>query len=175
MKKILIAVAAALGIGAGAANAQAPAQLFVSYGGYTQMDASDCHDGWHGVNNAWGALNAGVNFKVAPGFWLGPSYTFSSTDTKGEHSSKIAYHAIMLNGRYDYWRNSIVKLYAHAGIGVLISHMQPRGGDSYNKTYCAFQLVPLGAEVGLSRSVAMFGEVGYGAQGLLQVGLRFNL
>lgn len=175
MKKTMVALATALGIGAGAVSAETPAQLTIGYGGYTQMDATDCHDGWHGVNNAWGALNAGVNFKIAPNFWVGPSYTFSSTTTKGEHSSKIAYHAIMFNGRYDYWRNNVVKLYGHAGIGVLISHMQPRGLDSYNKTYCAYQIVPIGAEASVSRNVALFGELGFGAQGLLLVGVHINI
>ncbi|MBO4945816.1 MAG: outer membrane beta-barrel protein [Muribaculaceae bacterium] len=175
MKKILFALVAAIGIGAGVAQAQAPAQLSISYGGYTQMDATDCHDGWHHVNNAWGALNAGVNFRVAPSFWIGPSYTFSSTDRKGPDSGKIAYHAIMLNGRYDYYRNRIVKMYAHLGMGVVISHMQPYKADSYNKTYCAYQIVPVGAEVGISRSFSIFGELGFGAQGLLQVGCHINI
>lgn len=52
---------------------------------------------------------------------------------------------------------------------------QPRGGDAYNKGYFAYQISPLGADVQLSRSFTMFGELGFGAQGLLQVGLRLNL
>lgn len=115
----------------------------------------------------------GVNFKVAPSFYFGPSYTFSSASYK--HSdANCYYHVIMLNGRYNYWRNSIVTLYAHLGLGVDISHITWDDG-SKNKAYFAFQASPLGAEVGLSRSCAMFGELGYGAQGLLQVGVRFNL
>lgn len=156
---------------AGVMNAQKH-ELTLSYGAYTQMDASDMHDGWHHVNSAWGALNVGLNFQVAPKIWIGPSYTFSSTTTKGADHSNIAYHAIMLNGRYHYYRNSIVTLYAKLGLGVEISHLQPRDDDSYNKAYCAFQIVPVGAEVGLSRDIAMFGEVGFGAQGLLQVGMK---
>ena len=99
-------------------NAQ-KAEVSLSYGAYTQMDATDMKDGWSHVNNAWGALNLGVNFKVAPKIWIGPSYTFSSTTTKGgpEHSN-IAYHAVMFNGRYHYYSNSIVTLYAKLGLGV---------------------------------------------------------
>lgn len=151
-------------------------EITASYGGYTLMDACDYHDGWHGVNNAWGALNFGVNFKVAPKFWVGPSYTFSSATTKGgpEHSS-VAYHVIMLNGRYEYYRNSLLKLYGHLGIGADISHMMPKGGDSYNKGYFAMQITPLGVDVDLSRDFALFGEVGFGAQGLIQVGFKLKL
>lgn len=170
MKKFIIALIAVLGMAA-TSNAQG-VELQASYGGYTQMDATDMHDGGS-VNTAWGAVTAGVWFNVAPKFKLGATYSFSSSDFK--HSdTNIYYHVIMLNGSYYYWRNSIVKLYGHLGIGVDISHI---ANDEFkeNKGYFAFQISPLGAEVGLSRQVAMFGELGFGAQGLLQVGFRFRL
>lgn len=174
MKKILLALVAAIGLAFGAQAQKMELQL--GYGGYTQMDAMDMHDGWSGVNNAWGGATFGVNFRVTPKLWIGPSYTFSSTTTKGgKNHSNIAYHVIMLNARYTYYRNSIVDVYAHLGLGADISHMQPRGGDSYNKGYCAFQISPLGAQVSLTRGLSMFGEVGFGAQGLVQVGLRIGL
>ncbi len=170
MKKFLLIMVAVLGMAVGAQAQRA--QFQIGYGGYTQMDNSDMHDGGK-VNNAWGALTAGVNFKVAPSFYLGASYTFSSASFK--HSDdNVYYHVLMLNGRYNYYRNSIVTLYGHLGIGVDISHVT-YGDDSVNKCYFAFQASPLGAEVGLSRSASIFGELGYGAQGLLQVGFRFNL
>lgn len=174
MKKLLLALATILAF-AISASAQ-KAEIQVGYGGYTQMDCTDMHDGWGGVNNAWGALTAGVNFQVAPKFWLGPSYTFSSCSTKGgSHASHIAYHVIMLNARYQYWQNSIVKLYGHAALGADISYMQPKGGDNFSKGYVAFQVSPLGAQVDLNRNVSIFGELGFGAQGLAQVGFRFGL
>lgn len=173
MKKFLLVLTALLGL-AGFASAQTT-EITVGYGGYTQMDATDCHDNWKGVNNAWGALTAGVNFKLMPNLWVGPTYTFSSTTTKGEHHSSLAYHAIMLNGRYEYYRNSIVTLYGHLGVGAEITRLMPRMGDSYNKAYFAYQFSPVGAQVGISRAVKIFGELGFGAQGLLQVGCRVNL
>lgn len=174
MKKYLIALIAVVAI-ATSASAQ-KTDITVSYGGYTQMDACDNHDGWHSVNTAWGAINAGVNFNVAPKFWIGPSYTFSSCNTKGgENHSSIAYHAIMLNGRYEYFQNRTVTLYGHVGLGALISHMMPKWDDAYNCTYFAFQASPLGAQVDLSRDFTLFGELGFGAQGLVQVGFRINL
>lgn len=172
MKKFIIVLLAVIGMTAGA-NAQ-KMNLSVSYGGYTLMDAADYHDGWHHVNNAWGALNIGFNVQVLPKFWVGPSYTFSSTSTKGSHSNDIAYHAIMVNGRYDYYKNRLLTMYAHMGIGAEISHMMPYDDDAYNKCYFAFQLSPIGVDVQLSKMFTMFGEVGFGAQGLLQVGARVN-
>ena len=75
MKKILLILCAVLGM---AVSANAQAQLQIGYGGYTQMDATDMHDGGS-INNAWGALTAGVNFKVAPALKSSisePTYTF---------------------------------------------------------------------------------------------------
>lgn len=86
----------------------------------------------------------------------------------------VYYHVIMLNGRYDYYRNSLVKLYGHVGIGCDISHIALYD-ESENKGYFAFQLSPVGAEFDINRNISMFGELGFGAQGLLQVGFRFNL
>lgn len=171
MKKLLLSLAAVIlvAIGAGAQKAQ----LQFGYGGYTMMDCCDMHDGGS-VNTAWGAVTAGVNFKVAPKFTVGGTYTFSSSDYKHFDDANIYYHVIMLNGRYDYYRNNIVTLYGHVGIGVDISHISV-GDYSKNKAYFACQVSPLGAEVGINRTLAMFGELGFGAQGLLQVGVRINL
>ncbi len=171
MKKILFTLAAIVALALGASAQRA--QLQIGYGGYTMMDACDMHDGGS-VNTAWGALTAGVNFKVAPKFSLGATYTFSSSSYKHTDDTNIYYHVVMLNGRYDYYRNSIVTMYGKLGIGVDISHMC-WGDYSHNKAYFAMQAVPVGAEVGLSRVTSIFGELGFGAQGLLQVGFRFNL
>lgn len=170
MKKLFLALIAVIGV-AMAANAQ-KTELTIGYGGYTQMDATDMHDGGK-VNTAWGALTAGVNFKVLPKLWIGPSYTFSSSSFK-HHGPNIYYHVIMLNGRYEYWRNSIVTMYGHLGLGADISHIS-YDGDATNKGYFAYQISPLGAQVGISRALTLFGELGFGAQGLLQVGCRINL
>lgn len=172
MKRLFLALLVAVGLATGAEARDM--NLSLSYGGYTLMDAADYHDGWHGVNNAWGAVNLSFNVRLTKNFWVGPSYTFSSTTTKGPDASKIAYHAIMLNGRYDYYRNSLLTVYGKMGVGAEISHLQPKGHDSYNKGYFAFQLSPVGVDVKLSPSFTMFGEAGFGVQGLLQVGGRFN-
>ncbi len=174
MKKFLFALLAVITIGL-TASAIKP-EITLSYGGYNQMDAFDNHDGWGNVNTSWGSLNAGVNFAVTDNLSFGPSYTFSSTTTKGgAFHSKIAYHAIMMNANYTYYRNSIVNLYGHVGIGSVISHMQPLGENSYNKAYFGMQVSPVGALVGLGKGFSMFGELGFGVQGIVQVGLKYNL
>lgn len=173
MKKLLLSLAAVAALTISASAQKTEVQ--VGYGGFTQMDCTDMHDGWDHVNNAWGAVTAGVNFKVAPKIWIGPSYTFSSTSTKGgSNASHVAYHVIMVNGRYEYYRNNIVTLYGHLGLGADISYMQPKHGDDYTKGYFAFQVSPIGANFDIARNVDFFAELGFGAQGLLQAGFRFG-
>ncbi len=99
MKKFLLSLAAVLGLGF-AASAASPA-INIGYGGYTQMDATNMHGGLKNVKNAWGALNVGVDFKVAPKLSVGPSYSFSSTSTK-DSDINLYYHVIMLNAKYEY-------------------------------------------------------------------------
>ncbi|MDE6392927.1 MAG: porin family protein [Muribaculaceae bacterium] len=173
MKKLFLPLiaAAALVLPASAQNVN----LYASYGGYTQMDACDCHDGWSGVNTAWGAVNVGVDFGIGSRFRIGPSYTFSSATTKGgPNHSDLYYHAILMNAKYDYYRTGILALYAHVGLGVEISHLAPKFSDSYNKTYFAGQISPIGARVQLGSGFNFFGELGFGAQGLAQFGFSYD-
>ena len=79
MRRILFALVALIA-SAGAVSAQ-KTDISLSYGGYTQMDATDCHDGWHHVNNAWGALNVGVNFTA---MW--PAISTSGQATHSHHA-----------------------------------------------------------------------------------------
>lgn len=159
------------------ASAATPVDIRVGYGGFTMMDACDMHDGWSGVKNAWGAVTAEVDFKATPSIAIGPSYTFSSTTTKkfsGIHSN-INYNAVMLNGRYTYFRNPIFTCSAHFGMGIVVSHMMPAGGKSYNSSYFGIQASPIVAEASIARGLSLFGELGFGVQGLLQIGLIFSL
>jgi len=176
MKKLILSFVAAVAalFVASPAHAQ-KAAVYATYGGYTQMDATDMHDDWNGVKTAWGAVNAGVDFKIGSRFRLGPSYTFSSTCTKGgRNASDIYYHVIMLNAKYDYYRTGIFSLYAHLGLGGEISHMSPKGGDSYNKGYFAFQASPVGMRAQLGGGFNFMAELGFGAQGLVQLGFGYD-
>lgn len=172
MKKIILILVAVIGLST-AAHARGT-ELQIGYGGYTQMDATDMHGGYGKVKTAWGALTAGINFKVLPNLWIGPSYTFSSSEFK-EWDSNLYYHVIMLNARYAYYRTSIFRMYAHVGIGADITHIASDHHDSENKGYFAFQVSPICFEAGVGSGVSLFGELGFGAQGLLNVGVRIGL
>lgn len=169
MKKTLLSLGA---LAALTIPASAKPTIYATYGGYTQMDCMDMHDNFKGVKTAWGSLNVGVDFKVAPKLSLGPSYTFSSASIK--HNGNAYYHVIMLNGKYDYYRTGILTLYAHLGVGADISHMAPKYGDTENKGYFAFQVAPVGARVELGSGFNFIGEIGFGAQGLAQFGFSYD-
>lgn len=181
MKKLFIALFMAA---AAAVGAQAQ-EITVSYGAYTQMDAMNCHKGFSDVNTAWGGVNFGLYIPVVDGIKVGPSYSYSSAFTPAsayefpglgtyDLKSKVGYHTLLLNVKADYYKNSIVKLYGHVGVGAVISHMMPKYLESYNKGYFAFQVSPIGAEVEFMPNAAIFGELGFGAQGLLQVGAKYS-
>lgn len=150
--------------------------VYVNYGGYTQMDAMNMHDDWKGVKTAWGAVTAGVDFKIGSKFRIGPSYSFSSTTTKGgKNASDIYYHVIMLNAKYDYYRTSIFSIYGHIGLGAEISHLCPKYlDDPYNKGYFAFQVSPVGMRAQLGKGFYFNAELGFGAQGLVQAGFGYD-
>lgn len=176
MKKLIVSLLVLAGIAAAPAQSSAASnfcELNVSYGGYTVMDAADYADNWNGVHTAWGSVNATMWFNVMPKLAIGPSYSFSSANTDGGklHSS-VAYHSILANAKYQYFQNSIVKLYGHVGLGVEISHMMPKFFDSYNNTYFGFQVSPIGATVDLTPNFGIYGELGFGCQGLVQVGFK---
>ncbi|MDE6301231.1 MAG: outer membrane beta-barrel protein [Muribaculaceae bacterium] len=175
MKRIILALVAFLGI-AGAASAQ-KFQIQAGYGGYTQMDATDMSDGSK-VNSAWGAATLGFNARITPKIRLGATYTFSSASFK-HTDANVYYNVVLFNGFYDYFSRGDLKLYAHLGLGFDISHMS--GGSvfennhfSTNQAYFAFQASPLGAEYNIGSGCNLFCELGFGAQGLLQVGVRMN-
>lgn len=171
MKRLFLLLAVVLGISAGVWAQKTEFQI--GYGGYTQMDATDCCDDVN-TSNAWGAVTAGVNFNITPKFAIGPSYTFSSQSIKHDMGN-VYYHVIMLNAKYNYYRTSIFTLYAHVGLGGMVSHISPKGPDPWNKGCFAYQVTPLGATVDVARGVSMFGELGFGAQGLVQLGFKFKL
>lgn len=172
MKRLFLLLAVVIGI---ATSANAQTTIHASYGGYTQMDACNNHDHWSHVNTAWGALTAGIDFSITNRFRIGPSYTFSSCDTQGgPNASHIAYHAVLFNLQYDYMKKGMWTLYGHGGIGIVFSHLMPKFGDAYNKTYFAGQISPIGVKASLTPQFKLFSELGFGAQGVIQVGVSYD-
>ncbi len=176
MKRFLFSLLVVLGI-SGIASARG-FQIQAGYGGYSQMDATKMSDGVK-TKTSWGTVTGGFTYRVVPKFRLGATYTFSSTTSKNSEAD-VYYHVVLANGFYDFYRRGDLKLYSHLGLGFDISHITldaPRGHGSWseNKSYFAFQISPIGAEYNIGSGCNLFGELGFGAQGLLQVGVRVNI
>lgn len=80
----------------------------------------------------------------------------------------------MTNVRYHWCNRGPVSLYSHAGVGVLVEYFSPSWEESYNRTTFAFQVSPLGIEFNILPGMGLFGEVGYGVQGIAKVGFRLG-
>lgn len=175
MKKIVTTILVMLSVVLGSQSAKA-VDLAFSYGGFTAMDAMGYYkDDWSHVNNAWGSVTASLYFPVVKDFSLGASYSFSSADTKGgKNASHLYYHTILMNAKYNYFRARKVTLYGHLGLGVEITNFDPKFADNYTKAYFGWQVSPLGVRGQLTKNFALFGEFGFGCQGIIQAGVNFT-
>lgn len=166
MRKILLGLLALVAL-AIPASAQ-KVGVYATYGAYTSNDAIGDYHRDYKVKTSWGSLNAGIDFNFGK-FKFGPSYSFSSTTTKhGDWG--IYYHTILLNGKYDYYRTGPLQLYGHIGLGATITHFE----DDGNEGHFAFQVSPIGAKVKLGSGFSFIGELGFGAQGVIQLGFGYD-
>ncbi|MBO4956110.1 MAG: outer membrane beta-barrel protein [Muribaculaceae bacterium] len=160
-----------------AASQARTTEISASYGIAPAMRSLGAyHHPWHTLDN-WGAVNVTFDHSFAPNLWVGLSYTLSSSssDTAYEQRyGKITYHGLMTNVRYHWCNRGPVSLYSHAGVGVLVEYFSPSWEDSYNRTTFAFQVSPLGIEFNILPGMGLFGEVGYGVQGIAKVGFRLG-
>lgn len=182
MKKLLLCLAILVS-GVAVASAQ---EITASYGGYTQMDVVNNHKGLPDMKTCWGAVNLSLYVPVSNRVKIGPSYSYSSSFTKSEVNfdsegllfssrGKACYHTILLNAKVKYYENSIVSVYGHAGAGIVIANTRRSNlSGASNKGYFAGQISPVGAQVEFAPGASIFGEVGFGAQGLVQVGLSYE-
>lgn len=175
MNKILSAFLVALSL-LFCSNQANALEIAVSYGGYTASDTGGYYqDDWKGVKTAWGALTASLYVPVAKKFSIGPSYTFSSAVTKGgSNHSSLFYHTILFNGKYNYFQKGILTLYGHLGLGVEITQFDPKWDDNYTEAYFGYQVSPIGINARLANGFSIFGELGFGNQGLIQAGFSYS-
>ncbi|MCM1292258.1 MAG: hypothetical protein NC111_03660 [Bacteroides sp.] len=175
MKKILFSILLAV-FAIGQLSAR-DTEVSVSYGAMPAMKSLGVyHNHWDGLDN-WGAINATIDHKFAPGLWIGLSYTYSSADS--DHAwdgryGKVTWHGLMANVRYEWLHRGPVTMYSHVGIGALVEYYSPSWEDSYNRTNMAFQISPVGLQIDIIPQLGVFAEAGYGVQGIIKAGLRFG-
>lgn len=135
----------------------------------------------------WGAITANVNLRLTEKFALGLSYTFSQLSQDAGYQIKdvtiatfsnqeLSYNSLMLNIKKAWMSTRFVTVYLRISGGV--TFIKIKGDDdilSYeeSKKYVAFQVSPIGVEVG--NNLAVFLEGGFGTMGILQGGVRLRL
>lgn len=99
----------------------------------------------------------------------------SSAVTKGgSNHSSLFYHTILFNGKYNYFQKGILTLYGHLGLGVEITQFDPKWDDNYTEAYFGYQVSPIGINARLANGFSIFGELGFGNQGLIQAGFSYS-
>ena len=155
-----------------------PTEVSVSYGGAPAMRWMKVYsDHWNKVS-PWGAVAVSLDHRFASRLWLGMSYSISSSSTNDASEGRkgdVTWHSLMVHGRYIYTATGRWQLYGSAGVGVIISYMQPSWQPTYNRTHFAFQAVPLGAQFRVLGNFDIFAEAGYGVQGVVRAGVRVDL
>ena len=151
-------------------------EVSASYGAEAAMEHMPVYsDHWHGMNHAWGTFSFTIDHRFAQRLWVGLSYTLSTARTdhaRMDRGGNVTWHGLLVNARYEWYTRKSLTLYSHAGIGVLVSYMNPGWEPAYNQTHLGFQASPIGAQWDVSRHVGLFAEAGYGIQGIVKVGVR---
>lgn len=153
-------------------------EVSVSYGVAPAMcHIPSMHNHWNGMDSNWGTVNFTIDHRFLSPLWVGMSYTFSTADSDEalhDRYGKATYHGLMVNARYEWLSRPNLRLYSHAGVGVLVEYYSPSWEPSYNRNQFAFQVNPIGIEAEVCRNVGVFAELGYGIQGVGKAGIRIG-
>lgn len=97
-------------------------------------------------------------------------YNNSNNEFMGE--SRGSYFSIIPRIDYHWYNKSLLRLYSGVGAGIAFASQKFQSNKD-NHTFFAFNVVPIGIEIGGNLSV--YGETSVGYNGLLNLGLRYKL
>lgn len=131
----------------------------------------------------WGNTNVNYTYRYSDliTFGLGYTYTGMKRDIYSQGSlkghSEVNINIIMPEFKTDWYKNDFITLYSRAAAGVAIANIKDdyiddKKNNSNTTVKFAFQASPIGIELG--REFAFYVEAGYGYQGILIAGFRYN-
>lgn len=138
-----------------------------------------------------GAVSANVNFRLTKGFGVGLIYSYSTLKQDiNAHLSAAApvtpceqtykYHSIMPQIKFSWVNTRLITIYTRLAGGITIistermtTELADKKTWTDSKKYAAFQISPIGVELG--NNLALFLEGGFGTMGILQGGVRLRL
>lgn len=122
----------------------------------------------------WGAVTVGYSFRLIGSLRLGAQVVYSSNtqEVRGAGSEiRNRYWSLLPNVKWNWMNLKVVSFYSRLGAGASFSRSEV-GGESDKSTQFAFQVSPVGVEVG--GRVAAYAEAGIGTSGCLLVGVRYR-
>ena len=114
------------------------------------------------------------SFRVIGSLRIGAQVVYSSNtqEIKGSGSEiKNRYWTVLPNAKWNWLNLKIVSFYTRVGAGASFAKAKV-GGQSDKSTLFAFQVSPVGVEVG--GRIAAYAEAGIGTSGSLLVGARYR-
>ena len=177
IKKLLMAAAVVAMAVPAAAQGSRRSEVSVSYGVAPVTDWIDSYsDMLTGLfTNAntdlkgWGAVTVGYSFRL-----IGAQVVYSSNtqEVRGAGSEiRNRYWSLLPNVKWNWMNLKVVSFYSRLGAGASFSRSEV-GGESDKSTQFAFQVSPVGVEVG--GRVAAYAEAGIGTSGCLLVGVCYR-
>lgn len=137
----------------------------------------------------WGALTGNFNLRLTEKFAIGLSYTYSQlsqnagVEIKGVEipilsKQDLTYNSLMLNLKKAWVETRFITVYSRLAGGITLIKLKSNKDSELSdyeesKKYAAFQISPIGVEVG--NNIAVFMEGGFGTMGVLQGGVRLRL
>lgn len=125
---------------------------------------------------ATGSINLGYMYQLYDNLSVGGIFGYSGNmGNMTERGAVIKnFFSIMPQAKYEWYRRGKIKLYSRLAAGVLVVSINNASGntDIPDKTAASFtfQASPIGIEIG--RYVAFFAEAGFGATGVLTMGIK---
>ena len=116
----------------------------------------------------------GYSFRVIGSLRIGAQVAYSSNTQEIKKTGseiKNRYWTLMPNVKWNWLNLKIVSFYTRVGAGASFSKAKI-GGQSDKSTLFAFQVSPVGVEVG--GRIAAYAEAGIGPWGSLLVGARYR-
>lgn len=120
----------------------------------------------------WGAVSVGYNLRLIGNFSVGVQGVYSSNKRSASGSDvtvRNRYWSVVPNVKWGWLGLKIVSFYSRLGVGATFSRARA-GDERKSSTQLAFQVAPLGVEVG--GRVAAYAEAGIGTAGCFVAGVR---
>ena len=122
----------------------------------------------------WGAVTVGYSFRLIGSLRLGAQVVYSSNTQEVKRVGseiKNRYWSLLPNVKWNWLNLKVVSFYSRLGAGAAFSKAKV-DGQSEKSTLFAFQVSPVGVEVG--GRIAAYAEAGIGTSGCLLVGARYR-